>query len=753
MRILIILFFFGLSFAASAATVVVKSGEHDGFSRLVLELSEPSAFVMGRTEDGYELRLSRNDFRFDLTRVFRLIPRDRLAAIWVDPKSGALRLGIGCACHAIPFEFRPGLIVIDLKDGPPPAGSSFELALDPAAAAMPLLTGRATRRPHPRPETPTSYDWRTAMPRPAVPAVSLPGAGPDMAPLRDALLRQISDGAARGVVDATMPPLPQVAAEPRQLAQVRIGQDLGMAAGVEPRAPGLLTAKGANCLPDERLDIASWGQETPIVDQMADALAGLTGEFDKVQDEALARAVRFYLYLGFGAEARQLLQSLNATPEDRRVWEAMAEILDERMAVDAPFAGMEVCDTAAALWSVLARPQLGPADRPHSAAVLRSFSALPLHLRRHLGPILSERFLSQQDTETARAIRDAILRAPGDPGPAVRLMEARLDLAQGDTAAADTALTELSAGGGATATKALIDFVDSRVAQDKPIDAATVTAVAALAHEHRGTEIGVKLLRAQALALAGAGEFREAFDLLSVAPGASAELWRMLAGQGTDADLMALAILPAATPMPQVAVPTRRKLTERLVGLGFSEAALAWLPQPVVEGADRLLAAAAEMQRRDGRAALRVLAGLETAEADALRAQAQTLLGDPAAAAAVYATLGEAEAEQRSSRQAQDWARLAAEGAEPWRTAAGTVSAAPAAGPAVGDAPLNAADANAAPMTVADTTPVPPADANAVPETDPPGPLARSRQALAESAGTRQALEALLSGVPAPGAP
>ena len=54
----------GLSFAAP---VTVKSGEHEGFTRLALDFGAPVNWAVGRTLDGYELRLTGVAPTYDLT--------------------------------------------------------------------------------------------------------------------------------------------------------------------------------------------------------------------------------------------------------------------------------------------------------------------------------------------------------------------------------------------------------------------------------------------------------------------------------------------------------------------------------------------------------------------------------------------------------------------------------------------------------------------------------------------------------------
>lgn len=156
---------FALAFGAAKAEVVrVTSGEHPDFTRVVIEYPTAVDWKVGRTSEGYELRLPDAGMQYDLSRAFDLIGKDRLAAIWSDPDSGALHFGIGCSCFAMPFELRPGTVVVDIRNGLAPKGSSFEVPLDGGAA--PELSDRPQVRPvgRPDPSGPRQvYDWTTAL--------------------------------------------------------------------------------------------------------------------------------------------------------------------------------------------------------------------------------------------------------------------------------------------------------------------------------------------------------------------------------------------------------------------------------------------------------------------------------------------------------------------------------------------------------------------------------------------------------------
>lgn len=129
--------------ALHAQTVRIRSGEHGGFTRIVAESGMRDGWVLGRAEGGYELRLGQ-PADYDLANAFRLIGRDRVASLSPGRLPGSLAIGLGCDCHATAFETPEGALVIDVAEGPPPAGSPFEGLLPaPAPALDPAMPGEA----------------------------------------------------------------------------------------------------------------------------------------------------------------------------------------------------------------------------------------------------------------------------------------------------------------------------------------------------------------------------------------------------------------------------------------------------------------------------------------------------------------------------------------------------------------------------------------------------------------------------------
>ncbi len=834
---------------AVAEPVRVRSGEHPGFTRVVLQFARPTAWTIGRTGQGYGLRLGRSDVALDLAGAFDLIPRTRITAMSTGPGDTALLIATDCDCHIEAFEDRPGLVVIDLLDGPPSPLSRFETALNgPAGPAAPtraaaalladtepapggllaLFWKRTLDPPAPTPaplqptqdpvearavESPVPEPARQSL-RPAgaltpdlrlldqalakaalVPAALVPAAPrqldgvvpqpgtaaadvPDptfqlhptstrIDTARSALLQELSRAASQGLVDVvqaeqptlqTDPPEPDPAAarpEPPLVANdhvtIMAETSIDRDALLEP-ASRSVTPDGIACIADAALALPDWGDARPATEQIAERRQALLGEFDAASAASVAAMARLYLFLGFGAEAGETLRAFPVEVPNSDLLAIMGTIIDDGTPDPGRLAAMTDCDGTAALWAVLATPHLVPGQAVDTKSVIRNFSALPLHLRRLLGPRLSNRFLSVGDEATARTIQGAVTRAAGDPGAEARVVDARLDLSQDDKAAAKARLAHVVAEDGPASPEALILLIETQIEQGMTVDKATVDTAAAMAFEHRGTALGSQLARIEVLATAASGHFDGAFATLAVQTNAGPEampteldenLFALLAGKADDATY--LRHMFGATDRligADLSRGLRQALAGRMVNLGFPDqarAVLAAVPSP--KAADRLLLARIALADRDPGAALRSIEGMAAPEAELIRAEALSALGYDAVASGAFAAAGEPAKAASASWRAGDLATAGALGTPEQRAAIGAV--APGLVPVLAPAAGHGAGRSADDLAV---DPAEPTTAEAL------GPLARNRALLAESEATRASLEQLLTAFPpAPG--
>lgn len=701
-----LLLFLALVAPAAARTARVVSGEHGDFTRLVIELPAPKGWTLGRTETGYGFAtLAGAQPRYDLTGVWQRISRTRLDRLSVDPEGGGLLLGLGCDCHVFPFEYRPGVIVLDIKPGPAPDASVFETPFALSAPEKPA--GQA------------AYDWladrrveAVARPRATLPLPMDTGVV-SLEPLRDELLEQIARGAADGLVDMELPGKPRMAASVDRAtlpwSNIWIGE-----------APGIAVSRADDGAPPERacadpalLDLPSWGGGMSPPDLLAETRAGLYGEFDAPDPRAIRQAVRHLLYLGFGVEAQQIAALIGVPPDtELEYFRSMALLVDGQTDPQTPFAAMLDCEGPAALWAALAHDRLPFGPGVNRDAILQAFLALPAHLRRHLGPVLAEKFLARDDAEAARVIRDAIERTPDADPATVALLDASSDLQRGDPESAQTHAGSAVALDGDRAA-GLVALVEAHVRTLDPLEVEPVEALLALRGETAGTTEGEAVSRAAILALALSGQTAAAFRDPGATGQVLADLWQVAVDRADDDDFLVQAVLSDTAIAPAVSPETGLAIADRLLSLGFPDAARSWLgPIAPDDPPERLrLAARAALMLGDARGTVALLQGLDDAEAEGLRAQAMVQLGDLPGAEKALTAMGDTEAVARLGPWKGDWAGLDPTLPAPWHQAADVVSAAPVA--------------------------------------DVPGLLGRGGQALQASIASRAAIEALLASVAA----
>ena len=102
--------------AEAAQTVAVRSGVHDGFDRLVLDMPGRRPWHVVTRENGASVIFDGAALRFELGAVFDRIGRQRLRAISSSAGGGRLDLAFACACRIESFWHAGAMLVIDIFD-------------------------------------------------------------------------------------------------------------------------------------------------------------------------------------------------------------------------------------------------------------------------------------------------------------------------------------------------------------------------------------------------------------------------------------------------------------------------------------------------------------------------------------------------------------------------------------------------------------------------------------------------------------
>ena len=504
-RFLVLCFVLGLCGQASARPVLVKSGEHEDFSRLVVYLPRGQEWsLIAESDTTHRFVASGLSDGFNTSEVYEMIPRTRLAEISSDATT--LVMELGCDCEVVTQVADSGQIILDLVNVPPmPADVPEPVAVKPeietsappwAAAPRRNLAAEATISEFVQSEPPA--------PQPE---------------LRSELLEQISRAATQTLLDVpkTEIIMPQIKAaedadlpkEPARPApsletperlRIRTAVDQAAQASNEPY---VATPSEQICAQSSDYDIASWGDDLPFGVQIGALRRKITGEFDVVsQEDALALA-RLYVFFGMGPEARQVLETNDlATPAAQAVGQ-LAWILDHRADDYGVIKSLQNCPSGPVMWLALAGRSASDMSRAQVGDITATFSALPEHLRSLIGPELIAVFMQDGDKTSAGVIRNALGRkGEMDAGLAVA------ELAE-DSDARRSALRDAIKRSDADSPAAVLELIESQLRAGEFIELSDIEIAGAYAQQLQGQPIAAQLKRAEILALNGNELFAE----------------------------------------------------------------------------------------------------------------------------------------------------------------------------------------------------------------------------------------------------
>ncbi len=709
-----------------AEVVRVQSGEHPGFTRIALVLASESAWNVGRTDNGYGLDLGRDDISLDLSDAFELIQRQRIRDLAWDGEKGRLAISSECACHAQAFQIGSRIVVVDITDGPAPPGHPFEARLDSPAAetataaapapgpeptevaaeALPPLLSEELRRRYDRRATLPALDRPRDPPQPAVAAREAPEPTDAfaeaeqrrrIAEIEAELLKQLARAGSQGMVE----PNPEYGGSDGGVSQPdpstppsnHPGENVDAITGVDraaPDAPPPAEDAREACVPPAAFDFLVAEPEAEPHKMISTARQVLVREFDAPDRVAAAALARSYLYLGFGAEARQVVDGFLSDAPEAPLYRSLAAGLDDTPERAGPaLTGQVGCPGPASFWAMLVGPVPSAVTEDTRRAVAATASDLPLHLRRHLVPRLAQRLLARGHEDLAATLRDALSRVEGSHGTGFQMLQAALaeqgDIgaggdgspSPGSRAAAEELFEEVAESNDAEAPEALVELIRLANARGNPLPPDRMELAEALIFEHRDTPLARTLLAALAPAYARDGAFDTAFGHLARAaalpageapdpvPEARDTVAALLAATASDEVFLRRLFDPAQAALgAEVTAPTAFVLAERLLKLGFPEQALAQSESLPPEPAYRLMRVRALMALGRNERALASLAGLQGPESDALRGELLARLGEHERAHVLSRVAGDEDAARRAAWASGDAEAIRASGSE-----------------------------------------------------------------------------------------
>ncbi|EEE37191.1 hypothetical protein RKLH11_1027 [Rhodobacteraceae bacterium KLH11] len=626
---------------AYAQALPVRSGEHDGYTRLVIQVPTGTGWALDQRQGGAGLSIAINGVTFDTSAVFSRLSGTRLQSLSQSEPGAELDLVFGCKCVATAFLHRQTMVVVDIAPGE-------LIPTENTKATIPdLPINTAVTKPLPG-ELPTS-------------GLVLPLLQLSHRNFEDQLMSRILQSADREIVDLELADVghrPSSDFGPLQATgeltpNLRVSSVLDNVQGHPNLAIPQFDTR-PECITDSALAFETWASSEPFPEQVATLRNGLFQEFDRVDQSKALKLARLYAYYGFGIEATQML-ALLPEPTPETIWlAAIAAALDNLPAsTPNPFEGQQRCDGFTALWALLTEGSL------HSDAQLnaieQSFSQLPPHLRQQLGPELADILVTANQLEASRRILRAIERVLQINPPDVTLTKATIAEAAGETETAETLLTEVVAAPNAAkeAPLALARLVEKRWADRGTVTPRDLDLAASYARELRKSELGPMMARTHVLALALSQDFEEAIEHLDDVPEDGDwqrnrdQVLHLLAERADDITFLRYAIAPEGETRKIATVETAVAMAERLADLGFSASAYELANRSQDRGMSvkrAQLRARAALSEDRPRQALLEIAGDQSEAAQDLRTQAMIQMQDFEAAARLLEEIGEVEA-------------------------------------------------------------------------------------------------------------
>ena len=603
-----------LGTASWAQDIVVRTGDHPSFTRVVFSPPTGTNWELARIADGYRLRLD-EPATLNTNRFFERIQRDRIAAIRQGESEAELVIELACACFAEAFQWTANQVVIDIKD----PGSQISLDALPVADLRPAREGQPLNSPDfGTSEQTQANQFPTDLPSPPVPApaqsdrpslelplITTQNAGPPdrqltIDPLNQLLAQQARVGTLENAIaDSLGRALSQGLLNPRNEGAVivqteQVETDLTtLLENVEAAlTPGLIARtsvdnehttttpqdqsnNGVTCIPDTLIDVPSWHSDTPFATLIGDLRTRITGEFDRTDAAAIEDLAKTYITYGFGREAISTLSIDETDSRSRRVLTTLAEIIDGDPLTKNDFYLQIGCPGHAALWGFLAHNGGPLPAQPDVNSIIVSFKRLPKTLREHLAPRLAQKLnaLGYQD------FADDILSIGDDSRIDVTTTQLDILTDRGSTEEVAARLTELADDNPRIPPDALIRLIDLELAAGKPVAAENLTLLRSFQFEAQDEDLRGKLYKTEIRVMIAMEAYDAAQDLINanertltsdVADTLRTGIFNAIATNGEDADFLKIAF-DQRRPINDASI--QNIYAARLLTLGFPDRA------------------------------------------------------------------------------------------------------------------------------------------------------------------------------------
>lgn len=559
------LFLIFLAFAPTAfaqSGVVINSGEHATFSRLVFLANKDVTYKVISGDRKISVSLEGFSGNFDLSRIFDRIPKTRLLSVQQSQSGDRSKLTLNLACDCLGLAYRMNqYLVIDVIDDKDRRFAVPEIetpqaetkTAEPIEKPQPRQIESAKEIPPPTanqtselkspmlvPEEPPEPNMTSNEPVPQSDQTSAPReteSASEVAEARRSLMRQLELAAEQGFV-ALSNPKPNESenrsagsdTEPVETAlvqeletllnseetkgSVRVRRPKEVRESDEPPVMGEDTPETIACMSDSRLDPENWADDRSFNSQLTELRMELLGEFDQPKAEELEKLVKFYLHFGLAIEAEQLLKSYTVDFPDRPVLEQISDVLRNEDNLDASVFGSPDCTDRAGLWHALATDGQIIENRDSEDSILAAYGELPTMLRDVLATKLIDRLIENDRLDLAETLLSINERSPRDIEHELQFLKAKLLVKRDKAEEAKRIYSSLVAQNLPNHQMALVELGRQFLNSDAAIPTEYIQDVRAASSSNTDTELGQELFRTLLLVQATVGQLDNAFEEL-----------------------------------------------------------------------------------------------------------------------------------------------------------------------------------------------------------------------------------------------
>lgn len=636
---------------SAAQSIRVQTGEHANFTRIVLLTDQSVKWRAGRLPEGYGVRFPDGNHSISLEGAFRLIPRDRVQALTWRPDEQMLEIGSNCTCHLNAFEERPGVLVLDVRTGPPPEGHPYETALMEAenesapstarrqSAALPIIAATPTLRvPFPSPGKTT-------------PIASLILADTLQSSLRSASQAGLLSAGEERLATQTVPDFAAMSG----LIETALDEHIQMRTGRERQAEPQAGENAEACPAADLAAVSTWGQDD------ADPLSGIwtgprplliTEKGDIDPDLVMAHARRL-IHATLGTEALAHLSLLDQRDIQIDMLRDLAHLVDANTTyIPQQLQKFSSCTDETGLWALLATDGAEVAPTEDLSHILGLFNRLPLHLQRLTGTRLVRKLNTLGHPEEAASLLAVLERRQATPPQELQALKAETDLQSDEIESGEARLGALIYDNSELSPNALLTLLNAREGRGETAPEDLLLLAEGFVHELSNDPLSEQLQAAVIRGHARAGRFEPAVASLRRYPdkrsdaydAVRSDLANRLAELAADNTfLIQVFALDMIFDHERLDGLARHALAKRLISLGFhGEAATLLENLALPKEATRLVRAQIAIAQQRPNDALTLLQAVSTPEAEALQATARRDVGQHASSASSFAALNKA---------------------------------------------------------------------------------------------------------------